>query len=379
MKITIALGFFNPCPPLRGGGVERMWYQLAQEFSELGHTVSIISRTWPGLPKREKLGNLQHIRVPGFNHRRRLITNLFLDVLWSFRILPSFPKADILITNSIFLPLLSSLFKFCGITVVNLNRYPKGQLRWYSRVGCIQTPSTAIARVAMEQAPALASRICVIPNAANLSSLFSIARSKEDGPLVIGFLGRVHPEKGIDLLIRAADELLKESDLPLWKFAITGPYRTYEGGGGVDYYQHLHTQAAHLKDHVEFLPPVFSYAEIVSRYAGMDIFCYPSIAEKGETFGIAVLEAMAAELPVVTSNLQCFTDLVDEGQNGYFFDYSHPDAPVKLAAALMLLLRDADRRNTMGRAARAKARSLDSRNIAIQHLDCFKKLLDSPL
>ncbi|MEO6847689.1 MAG: glycosyltransferase family 4 protein [Chthoniobacterales bacterium] len=379
MKISIVLGFFNPCPPVRGGGVERMWYQLAQEFARLGNEVTILSRSWPDFPDREQEGGIRHIRLPGFSHRKKLLENLLLDVLWSFRIIFNLPQADILITNSIFLPVLSVFFRARGITVVNLNRYPKGQLKYYTRVPRIQTPSSAIAHAAALQAPAIASRICVIPNSTDLTPFFAIKPPKDKSILTIGFVGRVHPEKGLELLIDAATHLLKKSDLPAWKIVITGPYKVSEGGGGEEYYDRLKKSAIRSMEQgrLEFLPPVFSRDELTARYADMDIFCYPSVAEKGETFGIAILEAMASGLPVTASNLACFSDLVDKNQTGLLFNHTKANASVALATDIASLLHDSEKRNAFGKAGRAKAQLFDVKPVAQLHLDDFKKLLES--
>lgn len=61
-------------------------------------------------------------------------------------------------------------------------------------------------------------------------------------------------------------------------------------------------------------------------YASADMFVFPSALE---TFGLVVVEAMAAGLPVVSSRVGGVTDVVEEGKTGYTFDVSDVDAMVE--------------------------------------------------
>ena len=67
MKITIVQGAFLPVPTLRGGAVEKMWFELGKQFVSKGHTVTHISRKFPGLPFLEFIDGVKHIRVRGFD------------------------------------------------------------------------------------------------------------------------------------------------------------------------------------------------------------------------------------------------------------------------------------------------------------------------
>jgi glycosyltransferase involved in cell wall biosynthesis len=83
------------------------------------------------------------------------------------------------------------------------------------------------------------------------------------------------------------------------------------------------------------------------------------LAEQGETFGVAVAEAMAAGAVPIVSNLACFTDFVRDGQNGLVFDHRAADAAEQLAAALIRLIGDAPLRQRLAGQARQDARTYD--------------------
>ena len=67
MKITLLQGAFLPVPPLRGGAVEKMWFRLGQEFAARGHGVTHVSRGGDGLPEREEIAGVRHVRVRGYD------------------------------------------------------------------------------------------------------------------------------------------------------------------------------------------------------------------------------------------------------------------------------------------------------------------------
>lgn len=380
MKINVVLGFFNPCPPLQGGGVERMWGLLAEEFARRGHQVTVLSRCWPGLPDREFRNGVQHHRLPGFAHQPQLWKNLLLDLRWSQRVKKNLPAADLTVTNSLCFPCLARRLPRAGAIVANLNRHPRGQLRFYAGIAGVQVPSAAILAAARRQAPRrLRDQIQLIPNTADLSPLFHLPRpGKIDSPRVIGFIGRLHPEKGVHLLVEACAKLARRPDLPEWKLRLTGPIEIAQGGGGPAYGRRLERLAEPLIDsgRFEMTPPEFAAAGLVRRYADLDMFVYPSLA-RGETFGIAILEAMAAGLPTVVSRLECFQPLTQNHTSARSFDHTSPRAPDHLAEILAQLLSNPSQQTELTARGRAVAATYELPKIAEMHLAHFSAVLDA--
>jgi glycosyltransferase involved in cell wall biosynthesis len=387
VKIAIVLGFFNPCPPVRGGAVERMWHLLGREIAREGHEVDMISREWPDLPADECGGRLRHRRLRGYNHHRRLAINLALDAWWAVRVLPLLRGAEIVVSNSIFLPILLPWVWRDKVMVASLERQPKGQLRFYGGISRLQAPSRSVVAAVERQAPQLLPRTRLIPNATDLGTLGSVGGERFEKSIgwkpmpreavTVGFVGRVHPEKGLELLIDAGLELLGRRDLPEWKIQILGPAAVEDGGGGSGYFERLRRDGARLMSagRLEFLPPVFELDALAEAYRRMSIFCYPSRAEEGETFGVAVLEAMATGLPPVVSGLECFRDLVADGETGLIFDHRDEHPGQRLADQLERLVRDGEVRSRMGMNAARRAQAFDIPRIAGIYLDDFATLL----
>ncbi|MDD2762334.1 MAG: glycosyltransferase, partial [Opitutaceae bacterium] len=96
---------------------------------------------------------------------------------------------------------------------------------------------------------------------------------------------------------------------------------------------------------------------------------------RGETFGVAVAEAMAAGAVAVVSQLGCFTDFVRPDAPGVIFNHTSPGAADRLAEALAGLLSDPPRRIRLAAAAQAAVKVYDYPDVAGRMLADFSTLL----
>ncbi len=364
MKIDIVMGFFLPVPARAGGAMEKIHLALATRFAGQGHDTTIYSRRWIGLPNAECEGHLHHHRLPGADHRRSRILNLWQDLLWSLRILGAIDDPDIIVTNSVFFPI---LYKWLrprqGKVIAWIARMPKGQIRLYGKVDRLIAPSEAVAQQILTENPGLRDRILRIPNPIDWARLATTPR-RPSAKVTLGYVGRIHPEKNLATLLDAISRLPSES-LPDWELILVGPSVISAGGGGSRHLQDLRACVPpELAGRVRFLPPEFDPDTLAAIYAGIDIFCYPSKAELGEALSLAPLEAMAAGAVPVLSHLDCYREFIVEGENGFLFNHASPEAPAQLGAILSRLIRERDTRNTVATAARKTAQNYDYNRIA---------------
>ena len=379
MKITIVAGFFLPVPPVRGGAMEKTWHRLASEFTRAGHEVTFISRCWPGFPERETVDGIKHLRLQGADHTGSLVANLLLDFFWSVRVCLALPPGDIVITNSVALPVwLRPAKPQAGRVVAAIARMPKGQTRFYGHVDLLLSLSAAVTtRITAENAR-LADRIRPFP--LPIDWAVHAAAAARSAPLVIGYVGRLNPEKGIGLLLAAASRLVARSDLPAWRLRLTGPVSIPAGGGGEAWFDSLRASRADiLGDRLEIAPPEYDPGQLARCYGEIDIFCYPSLADQGETFGVAVAEAMAAGCAPVVSKLACFNELVVDGETGLMFDHTTTQAEENLALALVRLLLDAPLRRRLATRAQHHAQRFDTSVVAQQLLATLSDLSTTSL
>lgn len=374
MKITIVQGGTLPIPPIRGGAVEKVWFSLGREFAKRGHEVTHISRTFSDLPSDQWLDGVHHVRVKGFEFSSKRYLVVWRDLWYALRVLQVLPKADILVTNNVVLPLLIRTRRF-GALYVHVARYPKGQTRLYRHASRIQTVSRATADAIRKEIPAEAGKVRQIPNPVLGVDSAGEHSAFEKREKLILFVGRVHPEKGLDHLVEAFHLVGNGAG---WRLAIVGPWEEARGGGGEAYLRRLKDRCLASGAPVEWVGPVFNEHELKAWYRRAALFVYPSLAVKGETFGLAPLEAMAFGCPIVVSRLACFQEYLEEGRNGLSFDHRAADPAAELAKGLECALRSRDWLARAGEEARQTASRFSVPEIASAYLRDFEELAPTP-
>ncbi|MEQ9667660.1 glycosyltransferase family 4 protein [Coleofasciculus sp. G2-EDA-02] len=373
MKISIVTGPWFPVPTLQGGAVPRLWQGLAEQFVAMGHQVTIVCRSYPSQPQQEILNGVKYFRYSGFPQSRSIAWDLLKDLAYALLVLLVLPRADILVINDFWLPVFASTLRpDAGRVVINAARFPKGQYHLYAGADRFVAPSKAIQEAIAKQYPTANSRLRVIPNPIDTSVFYppvSPRPTRKDKTIL--YAGRIHPEKGIHLLLDAFAILCQQ--FPDVKLRILGPSRQNQGGGGEDYLHSLKIKAQELP--VEFSEPIFEGKKLAEAYRTADLFCYPSLAEKGESFGVAPLEAMATGLVPIVSNLDCFRDFIEEGKTGYFFDHRSPNAAKTLSSTLTSALLNHKATGEMAIQASQNATCFSYENIAKLYLAEFEELL----
>jgi glycosyltransferase involved in cell wall biosynthesis len=371
MNITILQGAFLPVPPLMGGAVEKMWFILGQKFVARGHQVTHVSKHWGDLPSNEQIQDVQHVRVSGFDTPASLLALKLLDAVFTLRAIKMIPKhTDIIVTNTFWAPMIVPLFRRAKI-YVDVARMPKGQMRFYGRAQ-LRANSTPVADAIRTELPANRHwQVSMVPNPLPYEVSVSEASELADfshKQRSILYCGRIHPEKGLELLAKAANALPDG-----WQLTIVGPSKTTEGGGGEDYLQSLKADFDASK--VRFLDPIYNIQQLNALYKAAAIFVYPSVAEKGETFGLAPLEAMAWGTVPVVSDLACFKDFIIHEKNGLIFNHRAQDASEQLMQCTQRLINDATLINQLAKAALNVSISHSPERIADLFLADFKNLL----
>ncbi len=374
VKIVIATGPSFPVPTIQGGAHHRLWQGLAEEFATAGHKVTILCRSYPGQPHTETINGVDYIRRGGFSQSRNIWLDLLKDLAYALVTFPALPQSDILVINDFWLPMFAPLRSQVGKIVVSVGRFPKGQYPLYARVDMFTVLSQAIWEGIAQQYPDAIPRMRLIPNPVDTRVFHPPIQPKpERAEKVILYVGRLHPEKGIHLLLDAFSLLSKQ--IPQVKLRILGPTKVSQGGGGEGYFNQLKLKAEGLK--VEFLQPIFDVHKLAEAYREADLFCYPSLADQGEAFPVAPLEAMASGLVPIVSDLACFKDFIEEGETGYFFDHRSPDAAKHLATVLKSILLNPEKTYQMSIKARQKALEFSYEQIASLYLSDFEELLNS--
>jgi phosphatidylinositol alpha-mannosyltransferase len=151
----------------------------------------------------------------------------------------------------------------------------------------------------------------------------------------IGFIGRVdEPRKGLRVLFDALPTL--RAEFPDLRLLVVGPGAADDVPAGV-------TMLGRVSD-----------ADKARALASVDVFVAPNTG--GESFGIVLLEALAAGAPIVASRLDAFAQVLRDGALGELVDVGNP---VSLAAGCAALLRSPERRDALREAGRVAVARYD--------------------
>jgi glycosyltransferase involved in cell wall biosynthesis len=157
----------------------------------------------------------------------------------------------------------------------------------------------------------------------------------------VGIVGRIDPEKGVDVVVRALAALTGEG--ARCQLAVIG-------GSGLDsgaYEAWVRAEAGDLLgDRVRFTGPL---DDVPGALRSLDVVINASAAEP---FGLSVLEAQASGVAVIGTAAGGIPEFVNDGETGLLVP---PGDPIALAAALRRLLDDAGLRERLARKGRAVA------------------------
>lgn len=371
MIITILLGPWHPTPPAPCGAVERRWYHVAQELVRLGHAVTIVSKSHPTLPRRETVNGVRIVRRGRYGITRSAVFNILQDLLYTLFALPLLPKSDVLVTNNVWMPAITSRIgrRRFGRVVQNVARVPKGQMKWYLRCGRLSAVSTAIAHEIVRQCPQARDIVSIVPNPIDIAAFFP-AHDRPAGRTLL-YTGRINPEKGLEILIDAVRRLTPR--YPDLRLKIVGPQEISAGGGGAEYIRSLEKRAEGLA--VEIMPPEYDRSRLADIYRSASVYIYPSVAEKGESFGVAPLEAMACGVPTIVSALECFEEFMLPEKTGLVFDHRADDPVAELERQLIRLFEAPDFARRLAQCGAERAREFSYSAIAQRYVDDWSAML----
>jgi glycosyltransferase involved in cell wall biosynthesis len=224
-----------------------------------------------------------------------------------------------------------------GIKRLALRAYYAPLIR-FARARVVASSATDAARLTAVL-PDLAARTVTFENALRLDRLLALERSPEPGRFLT--VGRLAAHKGIDRLLRSLQRLGRP-----WTLELLGPADREERDRLADL-----AVALGIGDRVRFLGQTDD-AGLRAALARAELGLFPS---RSEGFGLALLESIAAGIPVVASDIPAHRDLLGPGLSGLLADFDHPE---EVAARLESLL-DAPSREREALSQRLRERSRD--------------------
>lgn len=191
-------------------------------------------------------------------------------------------------------------------------------------------------------------------NGVDLERYASVEPLKADGPTIF-FCGRHEPRKGLDVLLDAMSRL--PADVTCW-VASDGP-------------DTARLRSLHAGDRrIQWLGRL-SDDDKIARLRGASVFCAPSL--RGESFGVVLLEAMAAGTPIVATELPGYVNVARPGIDAEMVAIDDPDA---LAGALRRVLYDRDFADRLRSAGTARVAQFSMERLAEEYLERYHRAID---
>lgn len=348
LKIALVSPYDFPYP----GGVTQHVLHLQREFEGLGHDVRVIAPSSDRQLEKHRenvyrVGRVTRVRANGSIARITLsfrLSRRVRDILKSERF-------DVVHAHEPLMPALPpTILRYSDALNIGTFHAHRGSYYgyFYGRPVLKRVFANLDGRIAVSRAAKkfvqqyFQSRYTIIPNGVDYERFSKADPFPElmDGRPNVLFVGRPEKRKGLGYLIRAYPAI--KSAFPDARIVVAGA-----GDWERDRY-HSYAQTHGLED-ILFLgwqPD----AVLPALYRAADVFCSPAIG--GESFGIVLLEAMAAGVPIVASDIEGYRDVVSDGKQGLLVP---PRDERALAGAVCRLLQDKTTRGEMGVAGQAWA------------------------
>ncbi len=317
------------------GGVTAHVSQLAHELRKSGHQVTVLA---PHSPAREYLevdtfvplgrsvpvpsgGSIARVSLSWWLYRRvrKILERESFDIIHLHEPLaPILPLCVLQCSNTVNVGTFHAYY-----TRQHLYRFSRPFIkRWHRRLHGNIAVSPAAHKYVHNFFPG---DYRIIPNGIDVDHFADNVQpwpEYQDGKTNILFVGRLEKRKGLKYLLEAYCRLKWE--YPDIRLIVVGP-------GNLDKDSHRILGACNPKDVV--LAGGASYQDLPRYYASADIFCSPATGQ--ESFGIVLLEAMAAGKPVVASAIEGYMGIVKPGEQGLLFPRRDSEALAKTLAVLI--------------------------------------------
>jgi len=350
-------------------GLGRIASALASEYVKLGHTVHLVSQrceatpgVWHKVPGVSITPALSKVAFRLFERKRTARTRA--SVVHAFGV---GAEADVVAAQS------------CHKAAVRIqasrghDRIHRRNLGIYDRLSLgderrlftcarrkrIVAVSRLVRRQILEEYELPEDAVCIIPNGVHLSRFLRKKKTApvndiQRNPFVFLFVGNEFDRKGLQTIIEALPSLSRHSvEVHIAGNDDPAPYKR---------------RAAELNvlDRLRFLGAVTAPE---SLFLKADAFLFPT---HYEPFGMVIIEAMAAGIPVITSRAAgAVEDLVD-GVHGLYVD--DPCSADELSRRIQLLLDNASLREALSRNGRIAAERYAWPTIAAHHIDLYRRI-----
>ncbi|MDA1169397.1 MAG: glycosyltransferase family 4 protein [bacterium] len=369
----------NEFPPIGGGGSTVTKYAI-RYLVQAGHNVTLLTSRYGTLPHREVIDGATVIRIPALRRYKDYSSMLELVVFgfsalayslfFTFRHKTDFVFAFFAVPAGWVAWILSYVKNIPYGVYFGGSDIPGANPSRFRQIYPIITPllkmiwkRASFRSVCSEDLQDIAKRLDpqsefhYIPNGVETDRFTPIQRA-ENPTVKIVFIGRLIPRKGFHRVVRALPKVRTLAKVPfLVEVVGTGAHRA-----------ELDALAEQLgvSQFVSYIGMV-PYDQLEKSYQYADIFVLTSLSEGMPS---VILEAMAAGLPIIASNVGGNNEIVHEGENGFLIMGDDIDL---LADKMALLINDSALRKSMGIKSREYALQYDWKHIMRRYNELIER------
>ena len=324
------------------GGGERYVVDLTNSLAARGHDVYVAVRPNSPLPRHLKLPAERVLTLPLRNaldvpsayELERFVRRQRIDVVHAHM------ARDYSLASYAARRNRRTKFVATRHVLFRLNRLHRQTLARATRVIAV---SAAVARELRSQGILRDEQIAIIPNGVDVDR-FTNACVEKDGGLLVGSIGELRTLKRHDDFIRAAARIA--SRFPETEFVLAG-VDTSTSGEVRNQLEGLVVELG-LSDRFRFLGWVEDAEKLLCE---MDVFVS---ASETESFGLAIVEAMAADTAVVATATEGAQEVIEDQKTGLLVPIGDVD---RIAAAVTELLANPEKRREIGARAKEAAKT----------------------
>lgn len=314
-KIALISDWYFP----KVGGIEYSMHTLAKTLTTHGYQVSVITRSYPGVPENSIRDGVSVIRVKGrplpgqsrfltpgaYKELFSLLKNGNYEIVNCHGLDSPIGMGALIASRKLGIPVVVTNHSLVGDTPYRSLYYLAGKLLLKNADAVIAVSS------AVEKDSKLMTEKPIYRIFNGVDSEDKIVKVpfpvNTEGKLVIVTVARMTKKKGVQNIVDLAPSLLEKHKNLLFVMIGDGPLREK---------LEITVKEAGLSGNFYFTGEV-SREKVLGYLEQADIFALPST---NEAFGIAILEAMSKEVPVVAMNNSGVSDIITNSVNGYLAD-----------------------------------------------------------
>ncbi|MCR6546685.1 glycosyltransferase family 4 protein [Dehalobacterium formicoaceticum] len=340
-------------PPKNVGGLARHVYDLTKELASQGEEIFLLTCAAEGAPAEENINHIHISRVESLNLPSRDFTNWVLQLNFALlakaiKLEEEYGPFDLIHAHDWLVAFAARTMKHAKniplLTTIHATEHGRNQgihsdlqryindVEWWLTyeswqvIVCSQFMKGELKKIF--QLPD--NKIQVVPNGVDIDAFktiateFNRAQYASEQEKIVFFVGRLVQEKGLQVLLDAVPKILHYCPEAKFIIAGTGPHEEYL------------KKKAHMinkKDKI-FFTGYIDDAVRNALYKNAHVAVFPSLYEP---FGIVALEAMAAGIPVVVSDVGGFSEVVTHGIDGL---KAYSGNPESLADNIILMLKN---------------------------------------